>query len=267
MKIKNIFFVLVGVSLAISLFSCGGGDNNKIENKKLQPFLLCGVYTLGGYGGGEQYTEAIKQRITTEPGSKQFLKDLSDAYDAYFIFPFKTSDKAGAKRELASWWGNDSKEKLTETLDWLLKEGHQTTYESCRKAIDENGGANADIAAIDLAKYGLDNNDIADLRFVRENLDKFPKGGIKAWDIARYMYNVNLGYATEYFSEEDGQKIAQKALEEAQKHFDNWDDYWNSYLLGYHFWGGDRSEAFSGLVNDMLNKENQYNIYNYLNIK
>ena len=268
MKLKSIFLSLAAFGFMFSAVSCGGSSETAIKNNKLHPFLLSGVYTLHGYGGGSTYYPYIKQLITAESGSGKFLNQVSEAYEQTFIFPYGTEDKSDYQDALADWWGVENKSDFIETQEELLTGMHQAAYEKVRKAIDENGGANADITAIDINKYDLDEDDaITDLRFVRDNYNKFSKSGIKAWDITRYVNNVNFAHAADYLSEDECMKMANKALVEAQKYYDNWADYFNDFNLGRGFWGGDNSTSFDKVIQELLDKENAYNIYNYISIK
>lgn len=268
MKLKSFFFSLAAFALMLSTISCGSGNETTIKNEKLHPFLLSGVYTLQGYGGGTVLYPYLKQLITAEPGSSKFLNQMSDAYEQHFIFPYGTDSKREYQNALSDWWGAENKEDFMETQERLLTKGHQAAYENVRKALEENGGANADVTAIDADKYGLDEDDaMVDLRFVRDNYDKFSKSGIKAWDIVRYVNNINLAHAAGYLSDDEGMEMAKKALAEAQKYYDDWASYFNDYNLGRGFWGGDGSTEFDKVIGEILDKENAYNIYNYMSIK
>lgn len=268
MKLKSILLPLAALGLMLSTVSCGGSSDNTIKNEKLHPFLLSGVYTLQGYGGGARLYPYLKQFITAEPGTGKFLDQMSKAYEDAYVFPFEAEDKDYYIEGLADWWGVESKNDFMETQERLLTKGHQASYEKVRKALEENGGANADLTAIDINKYDLDEDDaLVDLRFVRDSYDKFSKAGIKAWDIVRYVNNLNMGRAAGYISESEGLDMSKKALAEAQKYYDSWTDYFNDYNLGRGFWGGDNSAEFDNAIGEILDKENAYNIYNYISIK
>ena len=269
MKLKSILFSLAAFGGILLTASCGGSSETTIKNEKLHPFLLSGVYTLEGYGGGSSFYPYLKQFVTAEPGSSKFLNQMSEAFEGAFVLPFDPADKSHYIEGLNDWWGVGSKSDFLETQENLITSGHQASYEKVRKALEENGGATTDLTVIDLAKYGLDNDEDAmvDLRFVRDNYDKFSKSGIKAWDIVRYVNNVNMGCAAGYISEDEGVEMAKKALVEAQKHYDSWEDYFNDWNLGRGFWGGDNSDEFNQAIRDLLDKENAYNIYNYVTIK
>ncbi|MDR0659485.1 MAG: DUF1266 domain-containing protein [Prevotellaceae bacterium] len=268
MKLKSIFLSLIALGFVLSAVSCGESGDKTIKNEKLHPFLLSGVYTLGGYGGPSTLFSYVEQYATAQPGSSSFLKQMSEAYEEYFVFPYGTDSKREYQNALEDWWGIENKEEFMETQEELLTNYHQASYEKVRKALDENGGASADLTAIDLNKYGLDEEDaLADLRFVRDNYGKFSKAGIKAWDIVRYVNNVNFAHAAGYLNDSEAMEMAKKALTEAQKYYDSWTDYFNDYNLGRGFWGGDNSAEFDRIVSGILDKENVYNIYNYMGIK
>ncbi len=265
MKLSKLFLSVVVCGLFVSIVSCGGQATEKtIKDEKLQPFLLGGIYSIHGYGGCKAFFNLVKQQVSSEPGSSKFLKDLTTTYNEVFTFPFGTDDPDEYREGLKEWWEVSNKEEFLTTQKKLLEKGHQASYEQCRKAIDENGGANADINKIDWGKYGIDKEDLA---FVKENYAKFSKSGIKAWDIARYVNNVNMGHAAGYINDAESREMLKNAVVEAQKYYSNWKDYYTDFNLGRKFWGGDNSSDFDALAEGILDTTNVYNIYNYATIK
>ena len=256
------------VCLAFFASGCGDGSDTKtIKNDKLHPFLLGGIYAVNGYGGADDFFELFPQGMNAKPGNQAFLSELNEIYEMLFIFPYK-NDRLGARRELSNSWDMDSKEEFLEMAEYLLTEGHQKAYEFCRKVLDENGGEQADISNIDLAKYASEYDGRLgrrqNIQFVKENYHKFSSAGIKAWDIARYVNNVNMACCAEFITETEGQQLVAKALVEAQKQYQDWNEYWNDFNLGRYFWGGDDDPTFSKITDTLTDKQNNYSIYNYM---
>lgn len=270
-------FLLTGICSTTFLTSCnssGSGttaskENNKkvIKDEKLYPFLLGGVYFFHGYNGANAIMTQMKSELTEKPGSDAFTKELQKTYDELFIYPFKPEDGAGAKSTLAEWWDIKSKDDFLKTQQELLAEGHQKKYEAYRKALDENGGAQADVNKIDIKKYKFNIDAKEQLTYIKNNYAKFSKAGIKAWDFARYVNNTCMGYAAGYVSKEEGYELLNKLAPMAKQQYDNWATYFNDWNLGRGFWGGDNSESFDADVKAIQDTTNQYNIYNYMPIK
>jgi len=274
--------------LAISMAGCNSNNNKQdkqdkqeqaattsqatiIRNDELYPFMLAGVYFVHGYGGPEHaFDGLIKPAVQGEPGSDTFSKSIQAAYSRYFIFPFKPEDdKDGkeAKATLADYWNIHNTAELEKSLDWLLNEGHQMQYAQYRKVLDENGGAGADLAAIDLAKYKLSKTDIPGIQFIKDHYTEFSKAGIKAWDIARYINNICVAYQAGYLNRGEATAWLQKAPQVVQAQYSDWNAYFNDFLLGREFWGGSESDndRYKKEVAGML--EGKYSIYTYMPVK
>jgi len=73
----------------------------------------------------------------------------------------------------------------------------------------------------------------------------------KAWDFARLVNNVHLGYAAGYISKEDGKKWITETLPLAQKSFKNWSEYHKDFTEGRKAWNPDSEDAeeFEALAN------------------
>jgi hypothetical protein len=271
-KILRTRLLITAVCVAALASSCGGGSesNKTVKNDKLHPFLLSGIYTVNGYGGADELFKEFANGMNAKPGSGSFLTELSEVYDMLFIFPYK-GNKSGARKEMANSWDINNKADFLETAEYLLDEGHQKAYEFCRKVLDENGGQQADVDAIDLKKYASEYDGrlgkIKNIKFVKENYAKFSPAGIKAWDIARYVNNVNMACSAEFITEEEGHQLLAKALVEAQKHYPDWSVYWNDFNLGRYFWGGDDDPVFTEIAAALTNEESVYSMYNYMPLK
>lgn len=240
---------------------------NPIKNDKLFPFLFGGIYFLHGYGGAASTFDRMESEIKTDTGSAKFQQEMSEAYSEILVYPYKKDQMSDMKEGLADAWDIHNKKEMLETLDWLLKNGHQEKYSKCKKAIDENGGANADLQKIDLAKYDLGKDDRDKLAFVKKNLNAFSAAGIKSWDYARYVNNICMGYSAGYLSESEGNELLQKVVVAAQKDYENWKAYFTDFKLGRSFWNGDDSDSeFIEDVEDISNN-NAYNIYKYMHLK
>lgn len=69
------------------------------------------------------------------------------------------------------------------------------------------------------------------------------KSKTKAWDYARLVNNVNMGYAANYLTKEEGKKWANQALAKAKTNFKNWDDYHKNFMEGRKAWDKDDADT------------------------
>lgn len=279
----NIIRVLCGVAfagvLSFNIVSCAGTpDQNgadkttegrteakaEIKDERLYPFMLGGIYFFQGYGGAASvFNSMLKPSVSGTPGSATFVKQLHEGYSSYFIYPFKTAEGAGCKSTLAEWWDIKNKEEFLATLTQLLAHGHQEKFINLKKLLDDNGGATADVNHIKVE----DEDDTERLQFLKDNYVQLTATGIKAWDIARYVNNVCMGYCAGYISEVEGDKLLQQLPPVARASYTDWKGYYADYELGRRFWGGDKNSdaEFAAVVKEM--QQGDYSIYQYMSFK
>lgn len=248
-------------------------QSETVQDEKIYPFMLGGVYFFNGYGGPDRvFNQMIKPEVHKAPGEQGFVTELESAYVKYFVFPFKKEDDPGGKEARATlkeWWDIKNKEELEQSLNWLLNEGHQQLYATYRKALDENGGASADIDKVDLKKYGLDADEApkARLKVIKDNYAAFSKAGIKSWDLARYINNVCIAFQADYLSSDEAIVWLSKASPVAKQHYDSWDTYFKDFNLGRQFWTGGKNDGtdFNAVASGM--RQGDYSLYKYLAFK
>ncbi len=104
------------------------------------------------------------------------------------------------------------------------------------------------------------------IAFIQSHKTEFPKQGIKAWDIARYVNNTAIGYAAGYLTKEESNAALAKLQPLVSGQFSSWDEYWKSYNLGRKFWAGDAEHdaEFDNTSKEML--QGDYSIYKYIKL-
>lgn len=262
-----------GEHKAADTAAVANSKSETVQDEKIYPFMLGGIYFFNGYGGPDRvFNQMIKPEVHKAPGEKGFVTELETAYVKYFVFPFKKEDDPGGKEArttLKEWWDIKNKEELEKSLNWLLNEGHQEVYAAYRKALEENGGAAADISKIDLKKYSLDNDDDAKLKLqlVKDNYSAYSRAGIKSWDLARYVNNVCIAFQADYLSSDEAIVLLSKVTPVARQHYDNWETYFKDFNLGRMFWTGGKDDGsnFTGIATGML--QGDYSLYKYLSFK
>lgn len=246
------------------LFSCNGQSGKRvIKDERLASYMLGGIYTLTGYQGEVEGIIDMFENNLPDTTASDFLSQMQEGYTDLLIFPFKDgTQKSGILSEFKNFWGINNKEELLATLEELKNGLHQTKFEKCRKAVGENGGKNADINTIDLAKYGVDKEDVD---FVIQNFGKISVTGIKAWDYARYANNVNMAQGAQLLTESECDELMKSLLATVRADYNDWKSYFDDFDMGRRFWGGGRenAEMFSRSAK-LLGAENAYLIYKYI---
>lgn len=254
---------LILVATLLMLTSCGESGKRTINDDRLASYMLAGIYTLTGYEGGTEGTIKMFKENAPDTLASDFLSQMQEGYTYLLIFPFKEGhSKSDIMRELDNSWGIENKEDLLTTLKELKEGMHQAKFEKCVKAVKENGGKEAKIAAIDLAKYDVEKEDV---EFVIKNFDKVSPSGIKAWDYARYGNNVNMAQAAGLLTEQECDDLMKELLTTARANYTDWKTYFTDFDLGRQFWGGDQENAEMFSRNAaLLGGGDSYLIYNYI---
>ncbi len=94
---------------------------------------------------------------------------------------------------------------------------------------------------------------------------KMESSHTKAWDYARYINNVCLGYAAGYLTEDEGKKLVAEILPLAKADYKTWDEYFADFAKGRTLWNAEESEdkkAFDALATTITKGDN--NIYQTL---
>jgi hypothetical protein len=107
-------------------------------------------------------------------------------------------------------------------------------------------------------------NSKADLEKTLKELQNDPASKHKAWDYARLVNNVCMGYAAGYLTKEEGASYVSSTLPLAKAAYKNWGDYYTDYNEGRKEWN---PEDEDGEAYDKLSKEitkGEYSIYTIL---
>lgn len=254
---------LILLAAVLMLASCGESGKRVIKDERLTGYMLAGVYTLTGYEGETEGTIEMFRNNLPDTLAADFLSQIHDGYSYLMIFPFKEgTPKADILRELKNSWGIENKEDLLSTLQELKNGLHQPTFEKCLKAVQENGGKEAQISAIDLQKYDVDKEDV---EFVIKNFDNISSTGIKAWDYARCANNINMAQGAGLLTDAECDDLMKDLLAVARTHYSDWKSYFADFDMGRRFWGGDKKNAEMFSRNAaLLGSDNSYLIYKYI---
>lgn len=81
----------------------------------------------------------------------------------------------------------------------------------------------------------------------------------KAWDYARLVNNVNMGYAAEYLTETEGQEWIDKTLPKAKANFKTWEDYHKNFMEGRKAW--DSEDGDTATFEDLSKNISNMSVY------
>lgn len=258
--------------------SCGGnekgkkgshqqaGNEQQVKDDTLKGFLLAGVYFVQGYGGATPFFDKVKTTIGNDPSKAPFLTLLDSAYKKLVIYPYKpsASEKVDSRNTLSEWFQINNQNDFFLFLNNLKDSGFQSHYQLIKKALDDNGAANADITKIDLNKYKLPKGSEVLLQFVKDNYSKFSPAGIKAWNIGLYVYIVTLGHGADYADAKTGKTMILEQLAVAEKSYKDWSTYFSDFMLGREFSGVAKSEneVYRKTISEMM--KGHYSMYTYM---
>lgn len=147
---------------------------------------------------------------------------------------------------LSDSWGIESVEALKNMLAWLLKEGHNQSlmqlikYCEVQPQIDQRTIADFRIRFDQpLAYQDYAEKEFLDTLTLAENLSqKLSPAGIWAWDTARYVHLLRLGYLAGYMTSNDCWVHLRRLKQPVSSQFANWEAYVHSYIEGYRWWSG-----------------------------
>lgn len=88
-----------------------------------------------------------------------------------------------------------------------------------------------------------DINNKEDLLKRLDNLLNDDKSKYKAWNYARLVNNVNMGYAAGYLTKTEGQSWIDKTLPKAQSAFKTWDEFFANFIEGRKNWNSEDTDA------------------------
>lgn len=146
---------------------------------------------------------------------------------------------------LSDSWGIENAESLKNMLAWLLKEGHN---KSLMQLINYCYTIPTDSRSLEdfrlrsdqpLAYEEYSAKEFNDTLILAENLQaKLSPAGIWAWDVARYVHLLRLGYLSGYITSKDCWVHLRRLQKPVADKFNSWEDYAHSYTEGYRWWSG-----------------------------
>jgi hypothetical protein len=165
----------------------------------------------------------------------------------------RSSDlQTNAKTLLERDWDIKSTDHVLQQLEWLEHGGHTAEFE---KTFREYGRLNEKELDTKLSRFpDEDTRAVIKARWKHAARAAKLKGGLKGWDLARYVALCRWAFAAGYLTSGEAWKRMDKIVAEVQKSYASWEELGEVYCIGYECWRGKSSEptvkAFDKLKSD-----------------
>lgn len=185
---------------------------------KIVTVLAFGIVLLSSCKG------TLEKETTTGDDTEQTEKKSNDELKGYMLAGIYTINGYGGIEAVEENVGNsDENEAYAQMLGFPFEKGTEGVKETLSNMWDIN--CKEDLTK----KLGELLND--------------EKSKYKAWDYARLVNNVNMGYAAEYLTKEEGNQWINKTLPKAKTAFKTWEDYHKNFMEGRKSWSPDDEDT------------------------
>lgn len=260
--ITRLLSVATAVTVGLSFCACGATPEEPKENRREEAEQK---------DTEKERKDAEKASISLEgeykPASfeqrdvnSDTIRWMCSAYAIYSAYNDKSLEVVGGlagddrewyreevKEALAGGWGIYDRKDVEDTLEDLLEEGHRKQY---KEAVSELKKAeilelSSGEAMVEIAGYNsLSEEEVCKYQTAYEAYQKYGENGIDGWDYCRALQILGDCYQAEYINLEECLDLSLPIAQELQKTYENWDGVAESYLYGYSFWKGERTDDY-----------------------
>lgn len=260
--ITRLLSVATAVTVGLSFCACGATPEEPKENRREEAEQK---------DTEKERKDAEKASISLEgeykPASfeqrdvnSDTIRWMCSAYAIYSAYNDKSLEVVGGlagddrewyreevKEALAGGWGIYDRKDVEDTLEDLLEEGHRKQY---KEAVSELKKAeilelSSGEAMVEIAGYdSLSEEEVCKYQTAYEAYQKYGENGIDGWDYCRALQISGDCYQAEYINLEECLDLSLPIAQELQKTYENWDGVAESYLYGYSFWKGERTDDY-----------------------
>lgn len=260
--ITRLLSVATAVTVGLSFCACGATPEEPKENRREEAEQK---------DTEKERKDAEKASISLEgeykPASfeqrdvnSDTIRWMCSAYAIYSAYNDKSLEVVGGlagddrewyreevKEALAGGWGIYDRKDVEDTLENLLEEGHRKQY---KEAVSELKKAeilelSSGEAMVEIAGYdSLSEEEVCKYQTAYEAYQKYGENGIDGWDYCRALQILGDCYQAEYINLEECLDLSLPIAQELQKTYENWDGVAESYLYGYSFWKGERTDDY-----------------------
>lgn len=260
--ITRLLSVATAVTVGLSFCACGATPEEPKENRREEAEQK---------DTEKERKDAEKASISLEgeykPASfeqrdvnSDTIRWMCSAYAIYSAYNDKSLEVVGGlagddrewyreevKEALAGGWGIYDRKDVEDTLEDLLEEGHRKQYKEVVSELKKaeilelsSGEAMVEIAGYD----SLSEEEVCKYQTAYEAYQKYGENGIDGWDYCRALQILGDCYQAEYINLEECLDLSLPIAQELQKTYENWDGVAESYLYGYSFWKGERTDDY-----------------------
>lgn len=260
--ITRLLSVATAVTVGLSFCACGATPEEPKENRREEAEQK---------DTEKERKDAEKASISLEgeykPASfeqrdvnSDTIRWMCSAYAIYSAYNDKSLEVVGGlagddrewyreevKEALAGGWGIYDRKDVEDTLEDLLEEGHRKQYKETVSELKKaeilelsSGEAMVEIAGYD----SLSEEEVCKYQTAYEAYQKYGENGIDGWDYCRALQILGDCYQAEYINLEECLDLSLPIAQELQKTYENWDGVAESYLYGYSFWKGERTDDY-----------------------
>ena len=260
--ITRLLSVATAVTVGLSFCACGATPEEPKENRREEAEQK---------DTEKERKDAEKASISLEGEYKPVsfeqrdvnsdtIRWMCSAYAIYSAYNDKSLEVVGGlagddrewyreevKEALAGGWGIYDRKDVEDTLEDLLEEGHRKQY---KEAVSELKKAeilelSSGEAMVEIAGYdSLSEEEVCKYQTAYEAYQKYGENGIDGWDYCRALQILGDCYQAEYINLEECLDLSLPIAQELQKTYENWDGVAESYLYGYSFWKGERTDDY-----------------------
>ena len=260
--ITRLLSVATAVTVGLSFCACGATPEEPKENRREEAEQK---------DTEKERKDAEKASISLEgeykPASfeqrdvnSDTIRWMCSAYAIYSAYNDKSLEVVGGlagddrewyreevKEALAGGWRIYDRKDVEDTLEDLLEEGHRKQY---KEAVSELKKAeilelSSGEAMVEIAGYdSLSEEEVCKYQTAYEAYQKYGENGIDGWDYCRALQILGDCYQAEYINLEECLDLSLPIAQELQKTYENWDGVAESYLYGYSFWKGERTDDY-----------------------
>ena len=260
--ITRLLSVATAVTVGLSFCACGATPEEPKENRREEAEQK---------DTEKERKDAEKASISLEGEYKpatfeqrdvnsDTIRWMCSAYAIYSAYNDKSLEVVGGlagddrewyreevKEALAGGWGIYDRKDVEDTLEDLLEEGHRKQY---KEAVSELKKAeilelSSGEAMVEIAGYdSLSEEEVCKYQTAYEAYQKYGENGIDGWDYCRALQILGDCYQAEYINLEECLDLSLPIAQELQKTYENWDGVAESYLYGYSFWKGERTDDY-----------------------
>lgn len=175
-------------------------------------------------------------------------------YNSQYINTLETYMPADdIKQGLGGSWGINSKEELSDTLDWLENTGHKASYDLIWDKLRTLPKPEWKLGISNLEELAAKNEEIDESRiheFAVGLLDTYPNllaagayegkdhPNVIAWDLARAINLARYGYDAKWYTKAEAMDRIMRYAKKMYAAYDSWKDLANGYLIGFGMWSG-----------------------------